>query len=500
MNFELKSSDICNVKCDAIIVNLFEGMSSPGGATGAIDKTLNGAISDMIKSGEIKGKEGEYHAIHSLGKLPARLVIIAGLGKQDKLTVERIRNLMGDVVRMLRSYQCKTAATIMHGAGADGMQPTEVAAAIAEGSLLGAYRFQYHITKQDDEALELKVLTILEKDETKFAAIKKGMEQGEIIAEATMLARDMVNQPANFMTPSHMAEEARKIAAKYNLEFTVWNREQIEKEGMYALLGVAQGSREEPKFIIVSYKGDPSNDNTIGFIGKGLTFDSGGLSLKSQEYMSDMKGDMAGGADVIAAIGAVAALRLKLNVTAIVPATENMPDGQALKPGDVVTACDGKTIEVVNTDAEGRLILSDALSYAVKRGISPLIDLATLTGACHVALGDMYAGVFSNTPALANKVLKAGEDAGEKLWQLPLPEEYKEQNKSDVADIRNSGSRYGGAITAALFLQEFVGDTPWIHIDIAGPFMSEKEKGVLVKGATGFGVRTLIRLAIALSS
>lgn len=498
MKIEVKSGDICNIRCDALIVNLFEGVSSPGGATGAIDKALNGAISDMIKLGEIKGKQGESHVIHSLGKVPAKLVVVAGLGKKKDLNVERIRSIMGDVVRVLRSHRCRTAASILHGAGSGGIQPGEAAAAIAEGSLLGAYRFRHYITKKDEDQ-DLEALTILEKDTTKIAAVKKGIEQGRIIAVATILARDMVNQPGNYMTPSMMAEEARKIASKYKLEFTAWSRERIEKEGMYALLGVAQGSREEPKFIMVSYKGNPSDSNVIGFIGKGLTFDSGGLSLKSQEYMSDMKGDMAGGADVIAAIGAVAALKLKINVTAIVPATENLPGGRALKPGDVIKACSGKTIEVVNTDAEGRLILSDALSYAVKQGISPLIDLATLTGACHVALGDIYAGVFSNNRTLANRILKAGEDAGEKLWQLPLPEEYKEQNKSDVADIKNSGGRYGGAITAALFLQEFVSDTPWVHIDIAGPFMSEKDKGVLVKGATGFGVRTLIRLAITMS-
>ena len=499
MKFEVKPGDICKFKCDAIIVNLFEGVSKPGGATGAVDKALGGAISGMIKAGEIKGKRGESHVIHSLGKLPARLIVVAGLGKKEELSVDRVRNLMGDVVRALRSHRCKSAATILHGAGTGGIQPADAAEAISEGSLLGSYQFKGHFTKKDDEDHNVSELTILESDGSKIPAIKKGIERGRIIAEATMLARDMVNQPANHMTPTHMAAEARKIAEKYNLGITVWDREHMNKKAMCALLGVAQGTREDPKFIILSYKGNPSKPDTIGFIGKGLTFDSGGISLKPQDFMSDMKGDMSGGADVIAAIGAVAALKLKINVTAIVPATENLPGGRALKPGDVLKASNGKTIEVVNTDAEGRLILSDALSYAVKQGVSPLIDLATLTGACHVALGDMYAGVFSNNQALADKVLKAGEEAGEKLWQLPLPDEYKEMNKSDVADIKNSGGRYGGAITAALFLHEFVGDTPWVHIDIAGPFMAEKNKGVLVKGATGFGVRTLIKLATALS-
>lgn len=498
MKFEIKSGDICNFKCDAIVVNLFEGVSKPGGATGTVDKALDGAISSMIKAGEIKGKQGEAHVIHSLGKLPARMVVVAGLGKKKDLTLDRVRNMMGDVSRVLRSHKCKSVATILHGDGAGGMQPADVAEAISEGFLLGAYQFKVHITKKEDEH-DFSSLTILESDSGKVPAIKKGCERGRVIAGATMLARDMVNQPANHMTPTHMAAEAEKIAAKYNLGLTVWDREHMNKQGMLALLGVAQGTREEPKFIILSYRGDPSARDTIGFIGKGITFDSGGISLKAQDFMSDMKGDMAGGADVIAAVGAIAELKLKINVTAIVPATENLPGGRALKPGDVLKASNGKTIEVVNTDAEGRLILSDALSYAVKQGFSPLIDLATLTGACHVALGDMYAGVFSNNQALAERLLKAGRAAGEKLWQLPLPEEYKELNKSDIADVKNSGGRYGGAITAALFLQEFVGDTPWVHIDIAGPFMAEKNKGVMVKGATGFGVRTLIKLAIDLS-
>jgi leucyl aminopeptidase len=498
VKFDLKSGDICSNKCDAIIVNLFEGQAKPGGATGAVDKAMGGAISGLIKAGEIKGKYEEAHVIHSLGKIPARLVVIAGLGKKEDLTVDRVLNIMGDVVRVLRAHHCKTAASILHGAGAGGLQPADAAEAITEGSLLGAYHFRQHKTKKEEEH-DINQLTIVEADSSRFPAVKKGMERGRVIAEATMLARDMVNQPANYMTPSHMADIAGGIAEKYKLEITVWDREQMEKKAMGAFLGVAQGTKERPKFIIISYKGNPSRTDTVGFVGKGLTFDSGGISLKPQEFMSDMKGDMAGGADVIAAIGAVAALKLRINVTAIIPATENLPGGRALKPGDVLKASNGKTIEVVNTDAEGRLLLADALSYAVSKKISPLIDLATLTGACHVALGDMYAGVFSNNQALADKVLQAGKDAGELLWQLPLSEEYKELNKSDVADIKNSGGRYGGAITAALFLQEFAGEKPWVHIDIAGPFMSEKNKGVLVKGATGFGVRTLIHLAIALS-
>jgi len=499
LKFSAKMGEITLIKCDAIVVNIFEGTDKPDGATVAVDKALGGVIGDLIKSGEIKGKLNEIHVVHTLGKLPARLVAVAGLGKKKEFNEDKVRNMMGEVVRALRKHNCKTAATILHGAGAGGFTPEDSSVAIVEGCILGAYRYNKHITKPEDEH-DVEQVILLEKDGSKLNAIRSGLVKGRIVAEATLLARDMVNEPANHMTPAHMAEIAGEIANRDGLEIIVMDREQMEKEKMGALLGVAQGTSQPPKFITLNYRGNASKKDTIGFVGKGLTFDSGGISLKPQEFMSDMKGDMAGGAVVIAAISAVAKLKLKINVTAIIPATENLPGGRALKPGDVLKASNGKTIEVVNTDAEGRLILADALSYAVKKGICPLIDLATLTGACHVALGDIYAGVFTNNQALADKLIRAGGEAGEHLWQLPLPDEYKELNKSDVADIKNSGGRYGGAITAALFLQEFVSEIPWVHVDIAGPFMTEKTKGVLVKGATGFGVRTLIKLASDLSN
>ena len=498
MKFEARDGHIVEVKCDAVIVNLFSGAGKPGEAVAAIDRKLGGLLSGLIKSGEIKGKLYELHVIHTLGKLPARLVVIAGAGKQEEFNLDKLRNVMAESVRALRKHNCKSAATLIQGGVAVGLAPADCAQAIIEGSLLGAYQYNRHMTKEEDWQ-DLELLLLVEQDSSKIKQLEGGIEKGRIVAGAVALARDMVNEPANHMTPVHMAKIAGEVAAANGLKVTVLGREQMEKEKMGALLGVAQGTSQPPKFIVLSYRGDASQKETLGFVGKGLTFDSGGISLKPQEFMSDMKGDMAGGAAVIAAIGAVAQLKLKINVTAIVPATENLPGGRALKPGDVLKASNGKTIEVINTDAEGRLILADALSYAVRQGISPLIDLATLTGACHVALGDSYAGVFSNNQALADKVVKAGNECGENLWQLPLPDEYKESNKSDIADIKNSGGRYGGAITAALFLQEFVADTPWVHMDIAGPFMTDKVKGLLVKGATGFGVRTLIKFASNLS-
>lgn len=494
MEIKVVVGDITQIQVDAVVVNLFEGVESPGGATGAVDKALDGAITKLIEQGEIKGKLCEVSIIHSLGKIPARVVAVVGLGKQADFTVDKIRKMVAQACRSLRRLSCQRLATILHGAG--GIEPDAAAQAIAEGSVLGLYNFRKHITKEPDYR-DIEEIVIVERDAARQKELEQSCHRGKILADATNLARDLVNEPANYMTPTDMAKVAEGLAKAHGLGLTVLEREQMKEMGMGALLGVAQGSDQPPKLIVLSYNGNGNSSETLGFVGKGLTFDSGGISIKPSEGMHEMKGDMSGGAAVMAALSAIAQLKLKMNVTAVIPATENLPSGKAVKPGDVLKAFNGKTIEVVNTDAEGRLILADALSYAVKQGLSPLVDIATLTGACHVALGKVCSGIFTNNQDFVDKVVKAGADAGERLWQLPMYEEYKEQNKSEVADIKNSGGRYGGAITAAQFLSEFVGDTPWSHIDIAGTFFNDKEQGYLVKGATGICVRTLVNLALA---
>jgi leucyl aminopeptidase len=498
LEIKVVAGDITRIKADAVIVNLFEGVKQPGGATGAVDQALGGAITKLIAENEVKGKLNELTLIHTLGKLEAGRVLVAGLGKQEKFTLDSIRGLMAEACKYLRKLGVKRAATIVHGAGIGGLDAEKAVQAIAEGSILGLYTFRRHITKESEHG-EIEELLIVERDESKVAVLERGLKRGRIMAEATNFARNMINEPANHMTPSDMAQVARDVAAKYGLECTVLEREEMKNLGMGALLGVAQGSKQPPKFIILSYRGGDPSASTLGLVGKGLTFDSGGISLKPSEAMDEMKGDMAGGATVIAAIKAIAELKLKINVMGLIPATENLPGGAALKPGDVLKAMSGKTIEVVNTDAEGRLILADALSYGRKQGLTPLIDVATLTGACRVALGDICTGAFGNNQELISKVIKAGEEAGEKIWQLPMFEEYKEQNKSEVADIKNSGGRYGGAITAAQFLAEFSQDTPWTHLDIAGTSYATKEKAYLIKGATGAVVRTLVNVAMTLA-
>ncbi len=498
MKIKVASSDIAKMKVDAIIVNFFEGLERPDDDAATVDKALDGAISQLISQGEIKGKLNEITVVHSLGKLPAARVVVTSLGKQSELSLDKVRGAVAETCRLLRKKGVSSIATTVQGAGIAGITKEGAVQAITEGALLGVYSFRRHITKGAEHG-EIKQLTIVDADKNKRPALEESCRKGRILAEATNLARDMVNEPANYMTPSHMAEKAGRLAETYGLELTVLEREQMQGLGMGALLGVAQGSRQPPKFIVLRYKGSESDKTDVALVGKGITFDSGGISIKPSEKMEEMKGDMAGGAAVMAAISAIAQLKPEINVMALIPATENLPGGCALKPGDVLTAMTGKTIEIISTDAEGRLILADALGYAKKHGAELIVDVATLTGACRVALGDVCTGAFTNNQELVSKVLAAAAEAGELTWQMPMYEEYKEQNKSDIADIKNVGGRYGGAITAAQFLAEFAGDTPWVHLDIAGTSDTEKERGYFVKGATGVPVRTLVSLVLSLA-
>jgi leucyl aminopeptidase len=498
MEIEVIVDDLTQIKVDAIIVNFFEGKESLDGEIAVVDKALDGAISQLISQGEIKGKLNEVNLVHSLGKLPTARVVVSGLGKQAELTLNKVRGAVAETCRWLRQKDITSIATVPQGAGVNGISPKDSAQAVTEGALLGLYSFRRHITRLDDKPGEIKRLLIVTNQETK-PAVEEGSNKGRILAEATNLARDMVNEPANYMTPSHMAEMAMKLAETYQLEVNVLETEQMKELGMGALLGVARGSQQPPKFIILHYKGKDSAEIDVALVGKGITFDSGGISIKPSEGLAEMKGDMAGGAAVMAALSAVAQLKPKINVTAIIPATENLPSGNALKPGDILTAMNGKTIEIITTDAEGRLILADALSYAKKLGAKFIVDVATLTGACRVALGDVCSGAFGNNQELVDRVIATGAEAGELIWQMPMYDEYREQIKSDVADIKNVGGRYGGAITGAKFLAEFINDTPWVHLDIAGTSLSEKERGYLVKGATGVPVRTLVNLVLSLA-
>ena len=495
MDIKVVAGDIMQQAVGAIIVNLFKGVTAPGGATGAADSALDGAISRLIEEGEIKGKRGEMTLVHTLGKMAPTRVLVAGLGKSSDFTLDRVRSVTAESLRYLRRIGVESVATIAHGAGIGGLDARASGQAIAEGAVLGLYRLDKYKSGDKDRP-NVGELTVVEFDADKARALEDGIAVGLVISRAVNLSRDMINEPANAMTPTRMAEVALEVAQENGLEIEVLDRPQMAEMGMGALLGVAQGSEEPPKFIILRFKGDPDDqDNNLGLVGKGITFDSGGLDIKTASGMATMKDDMAGGASVISAMKVIGQLKPKINVTGIVAATENMIGGRAQRPGDIVRTMNGKTIEIDNTDAEGRLVLADAVSYARSVGLTRLVDVATLTGAVVIALGKHCTGAFGNDQDFTDQVISAGERVGERIWPFPMYDEYREQYRSDFADIKNTGGRGAGSITGAQIIGEFADGASWVHLDIAGTALSDKNKGYNPKGATGIPVRTLINLA-----
>jgi leucyl aminopeptidase len=493
MKISVESGDIVASSAGAIVVNLFEGVTSPAGATGAVDRALDGAITSLIASGDIRGKANEITLLHTFGKIAAPRVIVAGLGKQSDFNLDKVRDLSANVARYLRRQRITSAAVIAHGAGIGGMDPAASVQAIAEGTVLGLYRFLRHKKAGDDP--DLDSLTILEQDASRLDAMRAGLNVGLILAEAANTCRDMANEPGNYMTPTDMAAQAQAIARESALECEIYGPGWMKEKGMGGVLGVAAGSVQEPRFIVLRYNG-AGDSAPLALVGKGITFDTGGISIKPADNMGEMKADMTGGAAVIAAMGAIGKLKPRINVLGVVPATENMPSGSATKPGDVLETMSGKTIEVINTDAEGRLVLSDALAYSREQHARAMVDIATLTGAISITLGNVAMGAMTNDAGLLADVSRAAATAGEKIWELPMFEEYKEQIESDVADMKNTGGRLAGSITAAMLLREFAEDTPWVHLDIAGVDTYERERGVMVKGSSGIPVRTLVNLAL----
>lgn len=484
----------------AVIITLFEGKSRLDEASASIDKSLEGAILKLMDDGEIKGKKGELTVIHTFGKMPAGRVIVAGLGKKTDFNTGTIRDTYAAIARKLQSLKIDKAATKLIKHSVRKISIEIESQSIIEGWRLGSYRFLKHKHEKKEALATCPELTIIKDTETAQASLDRGIEAGNIASEACMLSRDMVNEPSNLMTPTDMAAIAKEIAENSAIETTILEKAQCEKMGMSAFLGVAKGSTEAPKMIIMNYLGDPKDPtNNIGLIGKGITFDSGGISIKPSANMGAMKGDMGGGASIISAMKAISSIGPKINVTGIIPTTENMPSGSAQKPGDVVTAMNGKTIEIDNTDAEGRLILADAICYAKSLGLTKLIDVATLTGAISIALGDIRSGLFSNNDNLTRAVMTASEATGERMWRMPLDPEYQDKIKSLVADVKNTGGRGAGSVTAARFLLTFVEETPWVHIDIAGTSMIDSQRGYEPKGATGVPVRTIIETVISLA-
>ena len=494
----VEKGDITNTPADALVLNLFEGVASPEGGTGAIDKLLGGTISELIKDKELSGKLGETTLIHSLGKIPAKRILVMGLGKREQFSTSTVRTIAGHAARYLRNIGVKNAISITHGAGIGQLDTKDSAQAIAEGVLLGLYEFKNYQTKKTktSEGKQLESFILIEQDEGRISALKEGIARGVTVSASAQLARDLVNEPANVVNPVKMAQFASSMAKEAGLPIEILVREDLMQNQMGAMLAVSAGTANEPQLIIMEYLGDPDNpDNNIALVGKGITFDSGGISIKPSANMWEMKGDMSGGASVIGAMKGISQLKPKINVYGVVPAVENMPSGTAQRPGDIIRSMNGKTIEVDNTDAEGRLILADAITYIRHvKNVNRVVDIATLTGAIVIALGHVASGVMGTSQTLVDAVIAASKTTDEKMWQLPLFDEYKKQNHSDYADVKNTGGRPAGSITAALFIGEFTEGVEWAHLDIAGTFLAEKTTGHLVRGASGVPTRTLIQL------
>ncbi len=467
-------------------------------AEGLAARGFEAKIGETIHvSGEtLGGEEPEALRLAPAGTLatpgsrrPLRIAI--GMGPAGEISADTFRRAGAAMVRA--AGKARHLSTTLLDALPDGMAPAAAAQALAEGIVLGAYRFDRYKSAAGGPVVE--TVAVLGGDKVDCDAVRVGLERGVTVATAVALARDLVNSPAADMTPRRLVQVATEVAAASGLGIAVLDEKAIVAERLGGLAGVALGSVEPARLITLTYD-PPGATATLALVGKGITFDSGGLSIKTADGMETMKTDMSGAAAVLAAMSTFEALGLRVKVIGIIPASENMPGGRATKPGDVLTIRNGKTVEVLNTDAEGRLVLADGLSLAVEAGVDAIVDVATLTGACVVALGRQVAGLMANNDAWRGRVAHAAERAGESVWPLPLPSEYRSLIDSEIADIKNIGGRYAGALTAGLFLQEFVGDVPWAHLDIAGPARSEESSGYVTKGGTGFAVRTLIEAAL----
>jgi leucyl aminopeptidase len=456
---------------------------------GTNDPALRDAAAEVIASGEVTGKMFESTLLHHPVKLKAKRLLLIGGGKAKSFSAFELRRLAGAAVRTLKSRGLRSFAFVAPETGAKAEDGVE---AIVEGAFVG--NFDPDTYKSDRKDQTIDALTVVANGDQ--AKLQEAMNEAGILGESQNFTRDLVNEPSNRMTPTILAERARKMAAEVGLKCEVHGADKIRELKMGAFWSVAQGSDEPPALIVLRYEpaGAPEKP-VLGLVGKGVTFDTGGISIKPSDGMEKMKYDMAGGATMIGAMRAIALLKPKVKVTAIVCATENMPSGKAQKPGDVQIAMSGKSIEIINTDAEGRLVLADGLHYARQLGCTHLIDAATLTGAVVVALGYTNAGIFANDDQMYERFNKASAKAGEKMWRMPLDDEYKDQIKSNIADIMNTGGRYGGAITAAMFLKEFAEDTPWLHLDIAGTAWMEDNKPWIAKGPSGIAVRSLVEFA-----
>jgi leucyl aminopeptidase len=492
MKTNLSASAASQLETDCLVVIVLDSgeKDNPSVAVDSSDAAVREAAREVIASGEVTGKSFETTLLHHPAGLKAKRLLLIGGGKAKNFSGAELRKLAGAAVRTLKGKSVHSFAMALPESG---VAASEAVRAIVEGAFIGNFDPGYYKSdrKEKDQEQKIDALTIVAKGDHK--ALEAALQVGRILGESQNFTRDLVNEPSNRMTPTVLAERARKMASEVGLICEVHGADKIKALKMGAFWGVAQGSDEPPALIVLRYDPVGAVDKVhLGLVGKGVTFDTGGISIKPADGMEKMKYDMAGAATMIGAMRALALLKPKVKVTAIICATENMPSGKAQKPGDVQIAMSGKSIEIINTDAEGRLILADGLSYARQLGCTHLVDAATLTGAVVVALGYVNAGIFASNDEMYERFAKALQTTGEKMWRLPLDDEYKETLKSNIADMVNAGSRWGGAIFAAMFLKEFAEDTPWIHLDIAGTAWMEDNKPWIAKGPSGIALRSLV--------
>jgi leucyl aminopeptidase len=485
------------LQAEGLVLGVFEGESAPAGVAAELDGRLGGLVAAVLASGDFKAKANQSLVLHAL-QTPLKRVVLVGLGKRGELTLEGVRQAAGKGTSTLRDLGVKvvTVGVALDAArgwksDAPGLDARDLGQAVTEGAGMALYQMTDYRTRDRDE---IRVVDTIQPWHTGDAtSFSEGVEAGRVIVEAVTLARNLISHPSNVVTATRLADEAVKACEAAGVAVRVFEKAELEEMHMGGILAVNQGSVHPPKLIVMEYAGGTPGERPVAIVGKGITFDTGGISIKPGEGMEKMKYDMAGGAATIAIVTAAARLGIKKNIVAIVPATDNMPSATAFKPGDIFTAYNGLTVEVLNTDAEGRLILCDAIAYAIKdKQASAVVDMATLTGACIIALGTEAYGVVGNHQGLIDQVLASGERTGDRGWQLPLWKEYGELLRSDIADMKNIGGREAGTITAACFLQRFVGDTPWVHLDIAGTAWTEKERPYRPKGPTGTPIRAIL--------
>ncbi|MBL7185108.1 MAG: leucyl aminopeptidase [Phycisphaerae bacterium] len=490
-----RTADLREYKADMLAVGLYCDAKGLDKLTKGLDRKLKGAIDRLIRLGDFKGKDGTGAVVYGNAKIGAKRVLLVGLGEKKKVTLDTIRKASAYAAKQSVEMKAKTLGLALHSAFGARFDPAAMGQACAEGTCFGSYRYDEFVTGNGNGRLGSLKVELIDSYTARTKELKKGVLKGAIVGKAQNYARTIANRPANVIYPATLAAEAKKLArGSSTLKCTVFDERQMIEKGMGGVLAVGSGSEHRPKFIVLKHTPAGKTGRTeakIALVGKAITFDSGGISLKPAPNMEEMKFDKSGGIAVLATMKAVAELGLPIGVYGIIPSAENVPSGTSYRPGDIITTYSGKTVEVQNTDAEGRMILCDGLSYAVRQKCETVIDVATLTGACLVALGRYMAGLMGNDDKLIKQLQKASQQSGEKVWHLPSGEEYAKEMKSKIADLKNIGSRWGGACTAAAFLRQFIGDAKWAHLDIAGVDVFQKPTEFSAEGSTGFGVRLL---------